>query len=73
MTQNYEERLMFRLERLKSGDWQFGCDGQHTGIGIPGCPRERHHHHDYFCEQPTNNELRLAGVDPKDFRSRRRN
>lgn len=33
---------------------QRGCDGMHHGIGAPGCPRERHHHHDNRCS---------AGID----------
>lgn len=62
----------FRIQRLKSGDWQFGCDGEHFGNGTAACPREPHHHHDMFCQYPSKEELEEAGIDPKDFRNRRR-
>lgn len=31
---------------------QWGCGGSHRGDGSPGCPRERHHHHDERCFPP---------------------
>ncbi len=34
--------------------------------------RELHHHHDEFCQLPTNEELLAAGIDPKDFKARSR-
>jgi hypothetical protein len=61
-----------RIERLKMGDWQFGCAGRHNGIGTDDCPRTLHHHHDDFCPPPTLNELKEAGINPKDFQLRSR-
>ncbi len=60
------------VARLRSGDWSFGHDGQHHGIGTPDCPRELHHHHDEFCTRPTLAELRAAGIDPATFKARSR-
>lgn len=57
---------------LKAGDYQFGHAGKHSGSGAKDCPRERHHHHDEFCQMPTLAELRAAGIDPKDFKPRSR-
>lgn len=31
---------------------QYGCGGQHHGIGTRECPRELHHHHDERCRMP---------------------
>lgn len=61
-----------RIERLKSGDWSFGCAGTHVGVGTPECPKEKHHHHDEFCKYPSLVELAKAGIDVKDFRVRSR-
>lgn len=60
------------VERLKSGDWSFGHAGKHHGKGTKDCPRRLHHHHDEFCLRPSNAELRAAGIEPKDFKSRSR-
>jgi hypothetical protein len=60
------------VEKLKSGDWQFGHQGMHHGNGSPGCPRELHHHHDEFCQMPTNEELLAAGINPEEFKPRSR-
>ena len=60
------------VARLKSGDWQFGHEGRHHGVGSPDCPRWAHHHHDEFCAWPTLAELAAAGVDPSEFRPRSR-
>lgn len=60
------------VERLKSGDWSFGHEGHHRGDGSPDCPVEWHHHHDEFCNRPTVQELRAAGIDPRRFRPRSR-
>lgn len=61
-----------RVYRLASGDWQFGHDGRHHGVGSEDCPKHLHHHHDEFCAAPTMTELKQAGIDPKDFRPRSR-
>jgi hypothetical protein len=61
-----------RIERLRSGDWSFGCDGRHYGNGSEGCPLERHHHHDAFCRPPTQMELHEADIDPAEFKVRSR-
>jgi hypothetical protein len=61
-----------RIERLRRGDWQFGHQGRHNGVGTEECPRELHHHHDEFCDSPTDVELRAAGIEPEDFRARSR-
>lgn len=60
------------VRRLISGDWSFGHDGQHHGIGTVGCPIELHHHCDEFCRQPTREELFAANINPKDFKVRKR-
>lgn len=60
------------VTRLINGDWSFGCAGIHNGHGTKDCPRELHHHHDEFCNRPTNEELRAAGIDPKTFKPRSR-
>jgi len=31
---------------------QYGCDGQHWGIGTTDCPKSLHHHHDERCKHP---------------------
>jgi hypothetical protein len=50
-----------RIERLRRGDWQFGHQGRHNGVGTEECPRELHHHHDEMV--PLNpNMLRVGGV-----------
>lgn len=59
------------VNRLKAGDWSFGCDGRHVGRGF-NCPREPHHHHDEFCRYPTRAELVAAGINPKEFKARSR-
>lgn len=56
-----------RIERLKRGNWQFGHDGMHGGIGTDDCPIELHHHCDIFCKRPSKLELIEAGIDPKEF------
>jgi hypothetical protein len=61
-----------RIKRLLMGDWSFGCGGKHRGVGTKECPLYRHHHHDEFCRYPTPEELREAGIDPKDFVRRSR-
>ena len=61
-----------RIEKLKRGDWQFGHAGRHRGTGAPDCPRDSHHHHDEFCDLPTDEELEAAGIDPETFRARSR-
>ena len=61
-----------RIARLKMGDWSFGHNGRHHGIGSLGCPRELHHHHDEFCASPTKAELLAAGIDPETFKRRHR-
>lgn len=61
-----------RIEKLRRGDWQFGHVGEHHGIGSEDCPRYLHHHHDEFCDLPTETELWIAGIDPKDFKNRSR-
>jgi hypothetical protein len=58
-----------RIEKLKRGDWQFGCAGRHNGIGSDDCPRTLHHHHDEFCSPPTLTELKEAGINPDDFQA----
>lgn len=61
------------VARLKSGDWSFGHAGRHYGNGTEGCPREtEHHHHDEFCSRPTLLELRMAEINPNDFKPRSR-
>lgn len=55
-----------RILRLINGDWSFGCAGDRD------CPRTLHHHHDDFCASPTEDELNLAGIDPKRFIERKR-
>lgn len=60
-----------RVDALKRGRTDWGCDGSHRGKytarqiarGAPNCPRELHHHHDAFCAEPSAMELRLAGVE----------
>lgn len=61
-----------RIQRLKAGDWSFGCDGTHHGTGAKGCPKRRHHHHDAFCQHPTLFELRKAGINPAEFKVKSR-
>lgn len=61
-----------RIQRLKMGDWSFGCAGQHRGIGTADCSRMLHHHHDEFCAMPSLFELLAAGIDPNEFIARRR-
>lgn len=61
-----------RIERLRSGNWQFGCRGYHHGIGRPNCPVNLHHHHDEFCQDPTEGELLAAGINPRKFAVRSR-
>lgn len=62
-----------RVDRLKSGDYSFGCAGMHRGSGNDGdCPYWLHHHHDEFCAFPTLDELLEAGIEPEEFRIRSR-
>jgi hypothetical protein len=61
-----------RVRRLLAGDYSFGCDGTHRGYGSEECPRQPHHHHDDFCQRPTDEELRLAGIKPEEFKMRNR-
>lgn len=61
-----------RVARLKRGDWSFGHDGKHFGVGTETCPSGLHHHCDDFCRRPTKEELRLAGIDPAEFKIRSR-
>lgn len=61
-----------RIEYLRRGYNQFGHAGRHQGSGRPDCPRELHHHHDVFCEYPTEAELVEAGIDPEEFKARSR-
>ncbi len=67
-----QERSVRRISRLKRGDWSFGCSGMHSGVGTEDCPKERHHHHDNFCKQPTIGELFDAELDPTEFKVRSR-
>jgi hypothetical protein len=60
------------VERLRNGDWSFGCDGLHHGSGSLDCPIELHHHHDEFCHRPTSQELEAAGIKREDFKIRSR-
>lgn len=55
-----DKRRAARIERLRH-DTQFGHAGRHHGTGAPDCPRELHHHHDWFCQQPTPYEWAAAG------------
>ncbi len=61
-----------RITRLKNGNWSFGCQGRHNGIGTLECPFESHHHHDEFCKLPSKYELIAAGITPHIFRPRSR-
>jgi hypothetical protein len=61
-----------RILRLKNGDWSFGHNGTHHGIGTKDCPERLHHHHDAFCKPPTPFELMAAGIDPDKFEMRPR-
>lgn len=64
-------RLDVRVEALQRGRTDWGCAGKHTGrytkaqiaAGAPNCPQWLHHHHDPFCREPSDLELRLAGVE----------
>ncbi len=68
-----EEAKLRRLDRLRRGDWSFGCRGMHTGVGTEECPYvPRHHHHDEFCKLPTDFELVAAGIDRHKFKARSR-
>ena len=58
--------------RLKSGNWSFGHGGSHHGVGTSDCPYRQHHHHDEFCQMPTDEELKEAGIDPLEFTARSR-
>jgi hypothetical protein len=51
-----------RVDALRLGRTQWGCNGRHHGNGSPDCPRELHHHHDMFCEPPSKDECAEAGV-----------
>jgi hypothetical protein len=64
---------MSRIEALKQGRTDWGCQGRHHGNGTPECPRELHHHHDDFCRRPTAQEMTAAGVTMPEngWRSRR--
>jgi hypothetical protein len=66
------ERRRRRIERLKSGNYQFGHGGLHNGNGSVNCPRRLHHHCDEFCDYPGPTELIEAGLDPKTFRAQSR-
>ena len=70
------DRYMFgetyRIARLKSGNWKFGHEGTHRGIGSEICPIEPHHHHDEFCFNPSNIELMVAGIFPGEFKVQKR-
>lgn len=48
-----------RIERIRQGG-AFGHNGEHHGFGVADCPRTLHHHHDEFCELPTEVERTLA-------------
>lgn len=69
MSKRDPRRTAARIERLRN-DPQFGHQGMHSGNGTEDCPRERHHHHDWFCDQPTPYELRMAGRKRSEIRSR---
>ena len=60
------------VERLLRGDWSFGHDGNHYGIGTKNCPKELHHHHDEFCRMPSLAELAAAGIPPENFKAWKR-
>lgn len=65
-----DAELVRRVDALRRGRTEWGCDGQHRGhytsnqiaAGAPNCPTYLHHHHDEFCREPSPTELRLAGV-----------
>lgn len=57
------------VARLRSGDLSFGHQGLHCGNGTENCPRQLHHHHDVFCDEPSIEELIEAGISPREFRS----
>lgn len=61
-----------RLERLRAGDYSFGCAGMHRGTGHADCPSTLHHHHDEFCTFPTTEELLALDIDPRTFRTKLR-
>ena len=61
------KRRNLRIKKLKRGDYQFGHAGSHHGVGTEECPTKLHHHHDYFCQPPTFDELIDAGIDPDTF------
>lgn len=68
-----DERTAARVKRIQGEPYpQFGHEGRHHGSGAPGCPRGLHHHHDWYCEQPTPWEWQvLAGrTDPIETGSR---
>lgn len=54
--------LTVRETALRNGRTQWGCAGRHSGPGSPDCPVDLHHHHDLFCQPPTPQECRAAGV-----------
>lgn len=53
LQQGWNEAITAAVKVAK--DWckrlglQFGCEGQHHGIGTKECPKELHHHHDDRC------------------------
>ena len=59
--QEQRHRHRLRIERIQYGGNQFGHAGRHHGDGSPNCPRELHHHHDWFCMPPTLSEWAEAG------------
>jgi hypothetical protein len=61
-----------RIKRLRAGDWSFGHDGMHNGVGTIDCPYLSHHHHDVYCDLPTIDEVLAAGIDLNEFRVRSR-
>lgn len=66
------DRKISRVMRLILNDGDFGCGGRHHGVGTKECPKALHHHHDDFCQQPTIDELRLAGISYETYQERRR-
>lgn len=53
-----------RIEALEAGVTQWGCAGAHHGNGTRrDCPTFLHHHHDYRCAPPTEQECEAAGVE----------
>jgi hypothetical protein len=53
------DNAAMRVNRLRSGNWQFGCESSH-------------HVHDPFCHLPSVAELALAGLTKAEFRAKAR-